>query len=385
MANFSIVVLDTGTPKLRTQQSAADIAQTDSPLLVNAGTHTTAVPAVDISQTWNNAAVAFTGARFNFLGGANSAAGTLLVDFQLDGVSKVSVRKDGLLGIGTVGDGIMSVGGRVDIWANGGSRASILAGTAVFGNSIQLGGPGNSGDVQLHRDGTPNTLAQRNGTAAQAFNIYNTYTDGSNYERGFFKWSGNVLQIGTEAAGTGTVREVLLLARDRSTGTAGWLNANPGRTGTLRVHANSSSDSFWSIENGGGARFTWNGIELNHDGGSGAMHRIRCDTGRSQWGFNTNFPVSATSHTFTSVAAADVAFAVRGTTSQTGDLQRWMDASNTVFTRIDSAGRLFLTPPTSVTIPTNGELSVEMTSNTAGNLVFRGSDGTTRRSALVFI
>ena len=55
-----------------------------------------------------------------------------------------------------------------------------------------------------------NTLAQRNGTNAQTFNLYNTYTDASNYERGFMRWNNNVLQIGTEAAGTGTVRTLLL-------------------------------------------------------------------------------------------------------------------------------------------------------------------------------
>lgn len=65
-----------------------------------------------------------------------------------------------------------------------------------------------SNDVMLYRDAA-NTLALRNGTNAQTFNVYNTYTDASNYERGVFKWSGNVLNIGTEAAGTGTQRGVV--------------------------------------------------------------------------------------------------------------------------------------------------------------------------------
>lgn len=38
-------------------------------------------------------------------------------------------------------------------------------------------------------------------------------------------------------------------------------------------------------------------------------------------------------------------------------------------------------PSSSVTLSTNGQFAVEMTSNTAGNLVYRGSDGTTRRFA----
>ncbi len=47
-------------------------------------------------------------------------------------------------------------------------------------------------------------------------------------------------------------------------------------------------------------------------------------------------------------------------------------------------GTVINKPASSVTLATNGQLSVEMTSNTAGNLVYRGSDGVTRRCALVF-
>jgi hypothetical protein len=50
------------------------------------------------------------------------------------------------------------------------------------------------------------------------------------------------------------------------------------------------------------------------------------------------------------------------------------------------SGQITHVPPTSsVTLGTNGQFSIEMTSDTAGNLVYRGSDGTTRRAALVFV
>jgi hypothetical protein len=57
---------------------------------------------------------------------------------------------------------------------------------------------------------------------------------------------------------------------------------------------------------------------------------------------------------------------------------------------IDTAGNVAVkgsatfAPQSSVTLSTNGEFSIEMTSNTDGNLVYRGSDGTTRRMALTF-
>jgi len=61
-------------------------------------------------------------------------------------------------------------------------------------------------DVLLYRDNS-GTLALRNGANAQTFRVYNT-TDGTNSEFGKIAWSSNVLQIGTEKAGTGTGRNV---------------------------------------------------------------------------------------------------------------------------------------------------------------------------------
>lgn len=62
-----------------------------------------------------------------------------------------------------------------------------------------------SRDTVLKRDAA-GTLAQRNGTNAQAFRVYNTYTDASNYERLNINWATNQCNIFTEAAGTGTAR-----------------------------------------------------------------------------------------------------------------------------------------------------------------------------------
>lgn len=75
------------------------------------------------------------------------------------------------------------------------------------GGSIRLGA---SEDVQLYRDGAAATLAQRNGTNAQTFRNYHTYTDSSNYERLSFTWSATIAEIGTEALGTGTKRSLAL-------------------------------------------------------------------------------------------------------------------------------------------------------------------------------
>lgn len=69
---------------------------------------------------------------------------------------------------------------------------------------------GNGVDAILTADAA-DTLALRNSTTAQAFNVYNTYTDASNYERLEVKWDTNEAVISTASAGTGTNRDLKLL------------------------------------------------------------------------------------------------------------------------------------------------------------------------------
>jgi hypothetical protein len=95
-------------------------------------------------------------------------------------------------------------------------------------------------DVRLFR-GAAATLDQRNGTNAQTFRIYNTFTDTSNYERGFMRWASNVLRIGTEKAGTGTARSLELQ-------TDGTTRLTIGTTGTI-THSFSDSAGSFSVEN----------------------------------------------------------------------------------------------------------------------------------------
>lgn len=65
-----------------------------------------------------------------------------------------------------------------------------------------------AGDTILQRDGAANTLALRNSTNPQTFNIYNTYTDASNYEKASLYWSGNSFIIQQLSAGSGSSRPI---------------------------------------------------------------------------------------------------------------------------------------------------------------------------------
>jgi hypothetical protein len=62
---------------------------------------TVSTPLPDIAQQWNAGGVAFTATRVNVTDTA-SAAASLLLDLQVGGVSKFSVRKDGTVTVGTV-------------------------------------------------------------------------------------------------------------------------------------------------------------------------------------------------------------------------------------------------------------------------------------------
>lgn len=80
-------------------------------VLSSLGTITTAQQVMDSTVTWNAGAVAFTGIKLNVTDTA-SAAGSLLLDLQVGGVSKFSVRKDGL--------GLLTLGGLAYAGANNG-------------------------------------------------------------------------------------------------------------------------------------------------------------------------------------------------------------------------------------------------------------------------
>src|SRR5262245_56613591 len=85
----------------------------------------------------------------------------------------------------------------------------------VSGTSLQLqyNNAGSLSGANVWRE-SADSLAQRNSTTAQSQYVYNTYTDASNYERGVFDWAttANVLTIGMQKVGTGSVRDVQILA-----------------------------------------------------------------------------------------------------------------------------------------------------------------------------
>lgn len=165
---------------------------------------------LDIAETWNNAGTAFTLIKANVTDTASNAS-SLLIDLQVGGTSSFKINKSGelsLLNSGAVIRGLYNssfyFSGAIrvqgDTWIN---RSSAIKWDSAGWPSS------NTTDLVILRDAA-NTLAQRNGTSSQTLRIYNTFTDASNYERATIGWNSNILQIGTEAAGTGTRRSINL-------------------------------------------------------------------------------------------------------------------------------------------------------------------------------
>jgi hypothetical protein len=194
-----------------------------SALTLTGGTVTASAPLIDATQTWNASGTTFTGLRVNVTNTA-SASASLLADFQVGGTNVLSINRAGALGAAgnawlafssTFGSAA-SLGG---VWGFGGLAFNVQSslggssGVIQLGSNMSMGWSSNTAptaanaDLRLFRDAA-DTLAQYRGTNAQTFRIYNTFTDASNYERGFMRWSSNILQIGSEKLGTGTARNL---------------------------------------------------------------------------------------------------------------------------------------------------------------------------------
>jgi hypothetical protein len=185
--------------------------------LLNSGTLATSAP-VTISQTWDALAVAFTAFKVNATS-TNSAAGSLLLDLQFGGVTQFNVTKAGAVTVtGSITTPAQFIAGDA-IFANGNGVRFVSAWirSAGFDGGILFRNNAQNQTVGLAVD-ADNTLALRNGAAAQTFNVYGTYTASPlAYERLTISatggTSGNAI-IGTNKTGTGVLARGLEFQTD---------------------------------------------------------------------------------------------------------------------------------------------------------------------------
>jgi len=210
----SSFVLTSGNAGLGTTSPAAKLDILDT---TGAGSGSLQASALNIAQTWSTTGTP-TAFKLNVTD-TSSNANSLLLDLQVGGTSVYQVTKNGSIRFGSSARGF-SVAGSSGVYYHAGSIGS--SGRSVYFDlsrcSLPFDGrlswtlstdPGSTEQVVLVRDADA-VLAQRNGTSAQTFRVYNTFTNSSNYERGKIEWSSNVLRIGTEKAGTGSARALEL-------------------------------------------------------------------------------------------------------------------------------------------------------------------------------
>jgi|GEM_PF-2784411 len=293
------------------------------------GANTT--PLLDLTGTWNTTGVA-RGLLLNITDTA-SAAGSLLADFRVGGTSRFSVGKLGNISCGTVitNSGFINTGG-----------GQINCGHVVCGD-VNLNGSGNrvifAYDTFLARDAA-NTLALRNAGNANTLRVYGTFTDASNFERGFMRWNNNVLEIGTEAGGTGTVRSLSLLASGGNV----TITPSSGSSCIVQSGANPSLSVGISGESLARARLQTDAVAF---GAGGSSSRDMFLMRNSSTLFEINNGIAGTLRDLR----------VRNTIQRSGI-------------------------GTTVTPATNGDLVIEQTSDTSITFKMKGSDGTVRSASL---
>lgn len=170
---------------------------------------------VTISQTWDQAATLFTALRVNATS-TNSLTTSRLLDLQAGGVTKFNVDRTGNINVDpTNGSAFLTfkVGANTAFQYYGGSgwgsqplNVMAAAGLSVSQGILQLGV-----NTVLLRDGADNTLALRNGAAAQTFRVYNTYSNaGIDVEYLQLSTSVNGFRVGTNSSGSGSSRPLFL-------------------------------------------------------------------------------------------------------------------------------------------------------------------------------
>lgn len=129
---------------------------TNRSLTLTGATVTTSKPLFDLSQTWNAGGVTFTGWKLNITDTA-SASASLLMDLQVGGSSKFSIRKDGraygtLFGLDN-SNALFFAGNLTYLYAGGAAPLAVSSSTAIIINGSLLGfSSGTSADLLLGRN-----------------------------------------------------------------------------------------------------------------------------------------------------------------------------------------------------------------------------------------
>jgi hypothetical protein len=175
--------------------------------------------------------------NFNIAGtgfGVNAPAGFAgdLVWFGVNGIRQAFINSSGFLGVKSIwglesSEGAITFSGStIQFGRSTSERPQLSIDLSSQKYEIRYsrsttvgwtdGGSDSTFDLKQVRDAA-NILAQRNGTAAQASRIYNTFTSDTNFERAKIEWASNILRIGTEKGSAGGTARDMELQTDGTT------------------------------------------------------------------------------------------------------------------------------------------------------------------------
>jgi len=161
-------------------------------------TGSNATSLVDLAGTWNTSGTP-TAIKLNVTETSTPNSASFLLDLQRGGVSQFSVRRDGT----TIAKGTFDTSANLNVAGN----------AFLYGSSSYLAF-GTTYDAILRGDAA-NTLAQRNAANAQTFNIYNTYSSSTSYERlSIVCQSADSVLIRTNKGSNGGSARALILGTD---------------------------------------------------------------------------------------------------------------------------------------------------------------------------
>jgi len=256
-ADLTYIVDDVAGTPVERKITLADLARGFRTVVCSGQslTGSEATSLVDLAATWNTTGTP-TAILLNVTDTASNAA-SLLMDLRVGGVSRFRITKAGSATFANMNHGAASFDFINSLERNirfsSGNITPLTTGVSALGSNA-LAFANVSTRVLLSDNAV---IEQRDGTNAQTFRVYNTFTDASNHERGFMRWSSNVLQVGTEAAGTGTARELHLQTAGVTRLQISGSNLTTGNAGSL-TFLNSGGNAQFQLTTTAG----FNGLHL---------------------------------------------------------------------------------------------------------------------------
>jgi hypothetical protein len=253
----------------------------------------------------------------------------------------------------------------------------------LFGQSAGVGVPVSIGFgtnyATVLRSATDHILEQRNGTNGQRFRVFKTFTSTTNGEWFEVDAAGNASNFDIAAcigSAGGVARGIRIGGKDAAGTFSPWMSISTAGVITINQPSLENSIVLTTGSNPTRPGIAWGGLSTGIYGGSSLMGISLSGT--------SYFDVRPTQVTARAVpfvlTDAGIVNSVRLTTPSSGVLEVRNGDDSSPGSII--CGDLTCRPSTSRTLAVNLQLTIERVSNTEINLVYRGSDGTTRRLSL---